>query len=351
MTPTLWFKLSEDTSLPEVLDAESRKRLQALFDSSDAASAWSEALRELGLSWPGGAVLRWFGDIAYVNGSAMVAMISSGWVQVTRTPEGGFAYSSRTSIAKLPALLKSQWRIENFLSSALDLKSAPPKDGAAQIRESLMLGLAMQALMLRLPKHEPRELAGWLAGSLAPPARIRKIVESLQKIQARRTLLSKAWEELFPASRESSSVTGAAWVWDDQGSTPVAASPTPSSTAPAPGPATTGPWKGLPVHSGRHSGAAWLVDLRNPGAPPASPFIAVFAQARPGAVEHYAGAAALVFAEGGVLSHACAVAREQGIPTVTAAGRSLIQALQANPGAWLTVDGSTGDVELGSKPS
>lgn len=76
--------------------------------------------------------------------------------------------------------------------------------------------------------------------------------------------------------------------------------------------------------------------------------VLVFAQARPEAVGFYVGAAALVFAEGGVLSHACVVARERGIPCVTGLGRPFWVAMQEAGVAELrlSVDGATGEVRV-----
>jgi phosphohistidine swiveling domain-containing protein len=359
MTDVLWLKLSDDTSLPEVLSPADRDRLRAIFDASNPASPWSRALSELGLQWPGGQVLEWFDDRAYVNGSAIATMISAGWVGAVRAKDGGFAYESRTKLMKLPSLLKSQWKIDAFVSKALDAPSATAAtdedDDASAVRQSLMLGLAMQALMLRLPKHEPRELAGWLAGSSPPPSRIAKTITDLKKIQVRRTELSAVWEKLFPRAPRTgpnpASDDAAAWLW-------VGTANVSAAIEPAPRPAQAdlnGPWRGLPVHPGRRSGRAWLVDLRDPVPPPPSPYIAVFAQSRPETVQHYGEAVAIVFGEGGVLSHACSIARERGVPAVTAAGRSLIAALRGRPDSWLTVDGETGEVALAeheeTKPS
>lgn len=313
----IWVAFDEDAGLPEHLDDASWHRLKAVFAQAD--SPWSAALELLGLRWPGGDVVRRTQEGApQINASALTEMISAGCIEAVEAAQG-VAYRSRTRLTRLPGLLKSQWRIDAYLAATL-AREAPSEPGA-RLRESLALGLAMQALLLRLPAHDAARLAGWLAGSTAVPRGAAATLRSLQALQLRRTELSDAW----------------AGIASTQAQTMRAAGPELTSN---------GPWQGLPVYPGRVSGCAWLVDLARPGAPPAAPYIAVFAQARPESVEHYAGAAALVFCQGGVLSHACVVAREQRIPTVTGVGRALITALRSTPEAWLCIDGSTGEVSL-----
>jgi phosphohistidine swiveling domain-containing protein len=285
-------------------------------------------------------VLCWRSDIAYVNWTLWIEMISAGWIEVV-PHASNFAYRSRVRMGKLPSMLKSQWKIENFLQETIDVDSSKAdlhKTASLpeQICESLKLGLAMQALMMRLPQHTPHQLAEWLA----EPKNNRPLIERIKKIQLRRTALSSAWETLFPPRPEAAHVESLAWFWETEaGEVPALAQSAPMEAATA--------WQGLPVHPGRCRGVARLIDLRNPPSEPLNklPFIAVFKQARPGTIEHFAGASAIVFIEGGVLSHACTIAREQGIPTVTAVGKSLLQALATEPDLWLTVDGSTGWVE------
>jgi len=79
-----------------------------------------------------------------------------------------------------------------------------------------------------------------------------------------------------------------------------------------------------------------------------APSILCFARARPETTEHFSNASALIFAEGGALSHACSIARERGIPTVSGLGRTFAGAIQAWRKAGVRVhvrlNGGTGEV-------
>ena len=106
-------------------------------------------------------------------------------------------------------------------------------------------------------------------------------------------------------------------------------------------------WRGLPVSSGTVTGRAVFLsrDLTLPVT--SDPLIAVFLRARPETTELFGQVVAVVYAEGGALSHACTVAREQGMPCVTGLGRPFFTLLSGRDGAvWLSVDGAAGTVDI-----
>jgi hypothetical protein len=51
-----------------------------------------------------------------------------------------------------------------------------------------------------------------------------------------------------------------------------------------------------------------------------------------------------LFAEGGVLSPACTVARERNIPSITGLGPGFFELIKASDKLWLNMDGSTATV-------
>ncbi len=345
---TLWLKLSEEVSLPEGLSKDLQEKLVHLFDLGVKNSPWVRALTELGLKAPAdhAQMLSFRSGTAYINGTLLVSVASGGWVEPIQSADG-FGYQSSPNWLRLPALLKAQWRLERFLDHALSSKDLLTGDDA--ITRSLALGLAMQSLMLRLPKHEPRELAKWLAdGGRSAPASVRDVVKRMQEIQLKRTELSRAWQVLFPTGSVSTQKEAPTFYWsggdskDDVSALKAVGQPSLEHKSPY-------TWNGLPVFHGRVRGRPVLVDLTSnemPSVSAADPVVYVFAKARPQAVEYYEGASALVFAEGGLLAHACVVARERGIPSVTGVGRSFIVAMRENPGCWILVDGSEGTVTL-----
>src|SRR5690606_34342565 len=106
--------------------------------------------------------------------------------------------------------------------------------------------------------------------------------------------------------------------------------------------------KGLPVCAGKISGMAVVMVADTPPAEkPADSCIFIFRHARPDTTECFAMADAVLFANGGVLSHACVVAREQGVPCITGLGADFYAQMKNTTGkVWLTIDGGTGDVRL-----
>jgi phosphohistidine swiveling domain-containing protein len=338
--PVLWLRFSDDASLPSSLTEAERRKLEEIYDADDEGSIWNRAAARLGLSPGGGKLLRWHAGAPYINWSLMTSIISCGSIDVVPRPDGGYSYVSRGTLRRLPALLKSQWRAAQYIERAL---AAPlPETQEEKLVESTALGLALQAIMLRLPKHTPQDLAGWLAQPDKAPPKLRQTILQMQAIQKRRTQLSPAWFELFP-KREGEDMLGPEHFWNEP----------PPSTA-SPGDASRQPlssekmeWKGLPVCAGQVTGRVYIVrSMRNFFPPEMSDFpIFVFPRAKPETTELFPFAAALLFAEGGALSHACTIAREQGIPCITGLGQDFLQRLQelaGNGSVWMTIDGAAG---------
>ncbi len=66
----------------------------------------------------------------------------------------------------------------------------------------------------------------------------------------------------------------------------------------------------------------------------------------PEAVELFTAAAAVLFGEGGVMSHACTVAREDNMTCITAIGRGFHTMIEKIGPVWLSVDGASGEIKV-----
>lgn len=324
--PTLWIKFPEEAMFYRRFDAAEKKALEAVFSTADAASPWRRALRLLGLASRPGNLIFWHEDVPYFNGSLFVQLVSGG--AITAVPEGAeYRFSTRTGLRDLWALLCAQWKTSVFLARA--------GDGDDKIAESLALGLGLQSLMLQLGKGIDH-LAGWLAAPSTVPPRYKRLVRQIQAVQVRRTALSPAWKDVFPHWQQADDAPQGlpAFFWD----APSAAVALPQKSA------GDDAWPCTPVCGGQVVGRA-VTDMKNRPAG-GDPLILVFRQARPETTELFDNAAGLVFAEGGVLSHACTIARERNIPAVTGAGTAFYDYVQRNPGLWIALDGGASLIKV-----
>ncbi len=340
---TLWLKFSDEASLPYPLSDAERKALEQIYDAADEGSVWNRAAALLGMRRGGGSLLRWHGGVPYINWSLMTAIISCGSVEVIRTGESGYGYAMRAALMRLPALMRSQWRAAQYVE--LKLASPLPLTRDEKLLESTALGLALQAIMLRLPAHTPRDLASWLSAPDTAPPKLRRTVRQIQAIQKRRTQLSPAWFELFP-KRDGAEPQVPPHFWDEPPAIPQAAAAAAIAT-------TAMEFQGLPVCLGQVTGRAFVVRKLKDFTPPGlSDFpVLVFPRAKPETTEIFSHASALLFAEGGALSHACTIAREQGIPCVTGLGMDFFDAIESRcerGPVLLAVDGATGIVRVRS---
>lgn len=324
MTNTLWVRFAEDAGLPQTLSTEERGRLERIFTP---AGHWGKAVRALGLNMDTAPQLRWVEGYPYSNWSSVVRMVGGGWIGLERQGEG-YGYTTGSPLAFVTFLVR-QFRLSLYL--ARTLKSPVPQEQDARIIESLALGIALLALTMRLPKHDPAQLAAWLADPAQAPA----AVKDIQALQLRRTALSEAWAVWFPARPEEESVQGPAQFWNEP----------PQSASEDDQPEAASSWKGIPVCPGLVTGRIVIMG-RDAVLPETNdPLILVFPRARPETTEWFGRAAAVIYAEGGALSHACTLAREQGMPCVTAVGKGFLNQM-AGRNTWLKVDGASGAVEL-----
>ena len=319
-------------------DAAARTRLEEIFSTEDTTSPWQQALALL--KFPptpaGTTLLRWYQDCPYFNWSVMAASSSLGAVRIERQPDNGFALKTETGLTALLALMKAQWKISKFLQT--QQTEAPP------LARSLALGLALQFFILQLGK-DSAQMGNWLAGSPPAPPRYRAVIAKIQSLQLQRTELSFAWHALFPSLPDDmvSPQPLPGFFWDDQ---------EPPSAPMVPTAETTENWSGVSVCTGRCTGLAVIAasgrDLARLEALKAeanAPLILVFRNARPETTEVFSVASAVLFAEGGVLSHAATIAREMNLPALTGLGPDFFAYVKANEKVWLSLDADAATVK------
>jgi pyruvate,water dikinase len=334
---TLWLKFPDEVLFSSRFSVAEKRRLEDIFSVSDSTSAWRQALDRIGLSQPGhDRLIRWHRDAPYFNWSCMAQTVSGGAVHAVKK-DGYYQMCVSYSPNDLWALLRSQWKIARFLK--------PKKEQNSDIAESIALGIALQALVLRLGSNVDK-MASWLAAPDSAPKEYRKTLRQIQAVQMRRTEISHVWKEAFPGDHgpEGATESLSEFFWDDN-------VPVDEPVAAVERPVSDGQWKGLSVCGGQVTGLAVAV----PSAPdPAAlaalkdaynaPLILVFRRARPETTELFGHAAALLFAEGGVLSHACTVARERNIPAITGLGPGFFELIKAGEKVWLNIDGRAATV-------
>lgn len=343
MMATLWLKFPDEVLFSNRFSDEYKQKLENIFSTMDPQSPWSQALARLRLkaTEPDIRLIDWHGGAPYFNWSCLARTVSGGAIQPIRAPDGGYEMRISYKRQHLWALLASQWRIARFLR--------PDAQKKIDLAESIALGLVLQALILRLGA-QAGQMPAWLAAPDVAPQQYRKTIRQIQTVQMRRTDMSNVWKDVFPAySGENAPPEGLPdFFWDD--ATPV---PGNKSAPPPTAGGKDGVWKGLSVCAGKVTGLAVAV----PAVPePAkllalkekykAPLILVFRRARPETTELFAYADAVVFAEGGVLSHACTVARERNMPSVTAVGPGFYELIKSGEKIWLSLDGSGATVKI-----
>jgi hypothetical protein len=325
---SLWLRFSDESALPSVLPKESALRLERELDPHRVDSLLSRAFRACGLRPPSksrGAPWTQFIPwnelrVGYLNASLWVETLSCGMSSVEREEGGSYRITPRFRVLRLPQILRVQWRLSALLA---ELDAPVPLE--RRLERSLTLGIALQLVQMRLPPHSPRMLAEWLAVPAQAPRAARKTLALLSDIQSRRSTLSGAWAEQFQTSSELSAPDEfPEYFWDQFRLDPR------TSTA-----RVTRRFEGSPVFPGAGEG---VLQLR-------SGELALYPVANPDAPQAV-GVRALFFCRGGVLSHACVLAREKKIPCITGLGSALEEELRMHGGSMrIRFDAGQGWVE------
>lgn len=341
MPQILWTAFPEDVLSAQAFDEAQQQALIRIFDLGEETSPFRRALALLDVPAPAAAgdMVMFYQNRPYINATVLTALVSGGAVRVVPDSAAGYRFKTSFSPFAYARLFRLQWKLSLYMQAVLAQADIPSDDDAA-LAESLALGLCLQGLMMRLGTRGREHLAVWLADPAAAPATQRTTVTQLQAVQARRTRLSPVWHRRF-ALRSGAAVEVPSWFWDHPRA--VAAETPPASPA-----AAQMLFEGMPVCGGRVSGmAVVMAGDHPPRKKPADKCVFVFRHARPQAVAAYAMADAVLFANGGLLSHACVVAREQGLPCITGLGNAFYERLQEAGGRiWLAVDGAHATVRV-----
>lgn len=338
--PVLWLKFPDEVLFSAHYREEDRKKLEAIFSPSNPQSPWRKALDLLGMRQDESCsrLLAWHGGAPYFNWSCMASAVSGGTVRAVPAPDGSYRFETHYGLRGLWRLIAMQWTTTRFLEVSQRHEDS--------IELSIALGLVIQLLILRMGP-QAQNLGTWLCQPAAAPHAWQHTIAQIQSLQMRRTAMSPVWRAVLP-NDDDEHQTGSAlpdYFWDE--------APAPYVSAAASLQHTDGPWKGLSVCAGTINGLAVVMPRRadmdmlealkktyN------APLILIFPFARPETVEFFPAAAAVLFCEGGVLSHACTVARDRRLPCVTGLGKAFLQSLPANDRTWLNVDGSMGSVSI-----
>ena len=335
----LWLKFPDDAAFTAITTADGKRAWEAVFDTADEQSPWRAALGLIGLPVQDMPMIKWHRDAPYFNAAALAGAASGGGLVPEKTVNGGYRFVLRPGMAPLWSMLRAQWRITRFRARMYNLPDSLPL--------SLALGIVMQSHMIRLGP-QAAHLADYLAAPDSAPAHLRALVADLQALQMKRSALSPFWHAVLAHAGDVIADDLPEFFWNEP----------PARTAVAASAAGQGLWKGLPVCAGAVTGLAVAMDrdvtlesLTALRARYNAPLVLVFRAARPQSVEFFPVAQALLFCEGGALSHACTIARDRHIPCVTALGTDLWARLTADRKLWLEVDGAAGTAAVLTAPS
>ena len=340
----LWLAFPDDSLAGRRFDAPAQARLAQIFDVSDLESPWMRALKILKMPPPPADVqmIGWRGGVPYINGSALAVIVTDGTAVAVPDAARGYRFVTPRKLLSLPRVMGQQWRVTRFVQDRLRRLSEPDRD---PLVESLALGLAVQVLLMRLDAAALAKMPQYLVNPSAAPMMHRQTFSWLQDLQMRRTALSPAWHQLFLDVPKTDAGVPAPYFWDDEAEVVQAASAAPAVDQ-------GGLYHGQPVFAGRAHGFAEVIARAEDNPEPRSERrIFVFRHARPETTVYFSQAAAVVYAHGGVLSHACVVARDMGVPCVTGLGDEFYERVSApeNQPAMLSVDAASGNVKITSR--
>lgn len=350
-SPVLWVRFSDDSVPLDTIDDATLFQFETL---------WRSALKDLGfLSLSDHRFFSHVNRTPYLNFSLLTSVLSRGSLRVARCrrskphklgmwgEKNELVYEVEPVHSKfrtLASLARIHWKLEQNLDRTLSASIAssakidsfpatlPETLNAWRIR-SLSLGICQQLLLMRLPSHTSDTLAVWLMTPEHAPSSARRTLRQLLLLQRKRQELSSAWQGFFNSFPEAPLANGPEWFWSEglvlekQVVTPPLADSVSGAAS-----KSSRLWRGLAVSPGVVEGSFCLIQplIQSAEEMPEKASILIFLRARPQAVEWYDRAAAVLFIEGGTLSHACCVARERNLPCITGLGQEFLQELQAS---------------------
>lgn len=339
---SLWLKFPDEVLFSHNFTEETRIILQQIFSNSESDSPWLQALSLLRFQRQATnkPMIKWYKNTPYFNWSLYTQLISGGGVHIVKESDGGFSQSFSYKMKHIWSLIAVQWNVARFLTRKSVIKNP--------LVESIALGMAMQSLIMRMNVDDDC-LAKWLSMPEGAPSKHRKTVEQIQAIQMRRTEITDAWHQEFPSAvSEITNEDLPDYFWDDD--VPNVTEKEPAILASP----KDGIWKGKSVCAGNAVGLVILIDrnidpqaIKDVRNSQKEPIILLFKNARPETTEFFEHADAIIYCNGGVLSHACTVAREVGIPCVTAVGNEFFHLIKnSDQDLFVLVDAHNGFVKL-----
>ncbi|MGE4233015.1 MAG: PEP-utilizing enzyme [Bacteriovoracia bacterium] len=294
---TDFIAFDEEVSLSFPMNKQDKAKLNALFNENDYQSAWNKALRSLNFKdYPKRSLLKWKDGTAFLNIRLLSEILS-------------FGLSSKFSLRSWFKLLVFHFNLEARIDSIL--RSSLPETNEDKIVESIVLALIIFSLTQRIKNRNASMFSEWMARPSVAPIFFRKDLNHIQNLQLRRTRLSSAWKEIFPDSNnngaleptiESSQMEfiGVPVCYGSREDTLI---------------------EGIPVIITASSLKSDVKAIREEIKNKPSPRILVFNQAIPETTEVFDLGEGLLFCIGGTLSHACTIARERNIVSLTNLGR------------------------------
>lgn len=335
----LWLKFAEDTSLPDRLDQAGQKRLDEIFSASNPDSPWNKALGLLGIKPSGVPMIQWVQDVPYINWSEMTNSVSRGCMVPVPSEDGAYQFKPCYSVGTIWRLIKAQWFVARYIEA--ELSGPVPETQEGKIIQSLALGIALLSLTMRLPRHNAETLSRWMNN---PPPKVKPTIQKIRELQKRRTDLTPAWQEMFPDTDSAVPIfVYPSYFWDAPPEIKLVEKIASTHRT---------QWRGLSVCGDFINARVVLVEgkadldfIKSLS----DPLVLVFPRARPETVELFPYAKAVLYGDGGTLSHACTIARESNLPCVTALGQGFITDLRgylSEGTVWLSIDPDKAEVSL-----
>lgn len=300
----IWKKFADDCGLPDDMDDKAKDILMNVFAADNTTSLWSQALTALVLyeDVPDEGAMRWQGDAPHIHWGYLVRLVSGGAADYV---DGEYHISYAPH--KFWRLMTAQWRMSRYVLLKTKNNVPLPTTDNEQIVESLALGICLLGLTFRLKNMDETALAAALSDPLQLPMSVRQTITQMQAIQKRRTALSPAWSRLFPIHHSTQKNI-------DVGHAPRAISDNDT-------------WRGIGVCGNDVVGRAVFLNRVSDFKlldKTSDPLVLIFARARPETVELFGHAVAVLYGDGGVMSHACTISRETNFPCITALGQEAV---------------------------
>jgi len=322
----IWLKFPDEVLSSHSYSEDTKKGLENIFSNQDTASPWLKALSLLGIKTKPSnePMIYWYQDTPYFNWACYMKTISGGYIDIKKTGDGGYEPFACLSIKSTFSMISIQWKITRFLSKTDEISD--------KLVESIALGIALQCLILRL-EPDGNMLSKWLSDTSQTPKKHLDTIKKIQAIQIRRTEITNIWYEHLKLDKSRTNMHHDLpdFFWSDD-----IPSPTQQKTEDTTNENQTS-LHGQSVCAGGVTGIGIIIDSKTDKEALSkiksdihSPLILIFKFARPETTELFEYASGLIFCNGGALSHACTIARQMNIPSITSIGNNFYNQMQSH---------------------